>query len=76
MYLLEEMIDLGLKPRQKWPTDAHRVVAVNLAIGNPLIRNRDALTGIVQKVREIPKSKIKTITMAGLTEYGLDLWAR
>lgn len=73
MYMLEDMIDMGLKRGQKWPTDTHRVVACNLALCNPLVRNRDTLTEIVQKVRKIPKSKIETVTMADLSTYGLRL---
>jgi len=71
MYMLEDMIDMGLKPRQKWPTDAHRVVAMNLALNNPLVRTRDTLTEIVQKVRKIPKTKIETVTIPQLAGYGL-----
>jgi len=75
MYMLESMIDMGLKAGQDWPTPAHRLVACNLALCNPEVRNRDALTAIVQKVRKIPKSKIKSITWADLPKYGLTLRA-
>ena len=75
MYLLDSMIDMGLKPRQKWPTAAHRAVAINLAIGNPMIRTRNALTEIVQKVRRIPVSKIKTVKVAELPKFGIHLFA-
>src|ERR1700723_3589938 len=61
MYLIEDMIDMGLKAGQKWPSAAHRKVASTLVIGNPLIRTRDALTEIVQKVCKIPKTKIKKV---------------
>lgn len=73
MYMLEDMIEMGLKKGQKWPTDMHRVVACNLALCNPHVTTRDALTEIVQKVRKIPKSEIETVTMDGLRKYGLML---
>jgi hypothetical protein len=73
MYMLDDMIDMGLKDGQKWPSKAHREVAAALAICNSAITTRDALTNVVQKVCLIPKSKIKTVTRAGLSEYGLNL---
>lgn len=73
MYMLNDMIDMGLKDRQKWPSDAHRVVAQNIALCNPQITTRDALTQVVQKVCKIPKSKIKTVTLAEMPKYGLTL---
>lgn len=71
MYLLEDMIEMGLKRGQKWPTKAHRQVACNLVLGNPLVRTRDELTEIVQRVRKIPKAKIKTTRWTDLPKYGL-----
>lgn len=76
MYMFEEMIDMGLKLRQKWPTPAHRVVAVNIAICNPLIFTRTAFNDVVQKVCKIPKSKIKTVTLAEMPKYGLEILVR
>lgn len=73
MYMMESMIDMGLEEGQKWPTSAHKAVACNLALCNPLVKNRDTLTDIVQKVCKIPKSEIKTVTMAELPKYGLSI---
>lgn len=73
MYMMADMIDMGLEDGQKWPTPAHREVACNLALCNPMVTRRDDLTAIVQKVLKIPKSKIKMVTMTGLPEYGLSL---
>lgn len=66
MYLLPDMVDMGLGDGQKWPTKAHRVVAQNLLLGNPLIRCRDQLNEGVQKVIAIPASRIETLTVADL----------
>lgn len=74
MYMLDDMIDMGLLSGQKWPSPAHRTVACNLALCNPMVKNRDTLTDIVQKVRNIPKTEIKTMTMSDLPKYGLTLF--
>jgi hypothetical protein len=73
MYLMESMIDMGLKEGQEWPSDAHRVVASRLALGNRLVHTRDALNDVVQKVIAIPADKIETVTIADLPAYGLGL---
>mgnify|MGYP001566961034 CR=1 FL=1 len=73
MYMIKSMIEMGLEKGQKWPSPAHKTVACNLALCNPLVKDRDTLTDIVQKVCKIPKAEIKTITMAGLPKYGLSI---
>jgi len=73
MYMLDDMTDMGLKRGQKWPTHEHREVACNLALCNPVVRNRDTLTAIVQKVLKIPKTKIKTVSYSDLPKYGLTI---
>jgi hypothetical protein len=73
MYLMEEMIDMGLQDGQKWPTPAHREVACSLALFNPIVTNRGTLTEIVQKVRKIPKSRIKEVSKSDLPQYGLSI---
>lgn len=71
MYMIDSMIEMGLKPRQKWPTPAHREVACNLALCNPMIKTRDDLISVVQKVRKIPKSQIEKVSWTDLPKYGL-----
>lgn len=73
MYLLDSMIELGLKKGQRWPTKAHRQVACNIALANPLVKSRDHLSDIVQKVISIPRSRIKTVTIGELREYGIGI---
>lgn len=73
MYIMESMIEMGLRDGQKWPTKAHRQVACNLALCNPVVTNRDTLTEIVQKVCKIPKAEIKTLKWADLPAHGLSL---
>lgn len=75
MYMLPEMINMGLKSnglfgrvRQKFPTEDHRIVAENLALCNDLVFTRDALTEIVQEVIKIPVDKIKTIKLQELPQ--------
>jgi len=66
MYILEDLIDLGLSVGQNWPTPAHRKAAVTLAIGNRYVTTKGALTTIVQAVIAIPTDKIKTVTVGDL----------
>jgi hypothetical protein len=75
MYLIESMIDMGLKDGQKWPSPAHRRVACTLAIGNPMIRTRDELAEIVQKVCKIPKTQIRKVGYYDLAKYGINFQA-
>lgn len=74
MYMMEAMIEMGLKEGQDFPSDAHRQVAMNLALGNPLITSRDALTDVVQKVCAIPETEIKTVKFNDLARYGLNVF--
>jgi len=71
MYLVENMIELGLLEGQKFPTKAHKKVAQAIALCNPNVRNRDTLTDIVQAVLKVPTAKIKTIPYEKLVDkYG------
>lgn len=73
MYMLPDMIEMGLRPDQNWPTAAHKKVAQRLALCNPLIKTRDDLTEVVQKVIAIPRSQIKKVEFKDLPKYGLGL---
>lgn len=75
MYLIDDMVDMGLKDGQEWPSPEHRIVAANIVLGNPLVRDRGALNEVVQKVCDIPASDIKSVTYAQLPKYGLSLFA-
>ena len=71
MYLFSEMIDLGLKDGQDWPTNpAYRIVAQNVLLCNANINTRDKLTEGVQRILTIPESRIKMITFSELEEFG------
>lgn len=71
MYAFEEMIDLGLLYGQSFPTQAHRDVAVVLAVGNPHVMSRDHLTEIVQAVIAVPRREIKKVTVMDLRKRGV-----
>jgi hypothetical protein len=75
MYMIDSMIEMGLKEGQKWPTPAHRKVACALALCNPMVHTRDQLNDIVQKVIKIPKKDIKKIGFYDLPKYGIGLHA-
>lgn len=73
MYGFPEMIDMGLKDGQEWPSEVYKVVAQNLLIGNPNINTRDKLTEGVQNVLKIPETEIKTITVNDLAKYNFNI---
>lgn len=68
MYMIENMIEMGLEEGQEFPNNAYRVVACNLALFNKNVTTRDALTTIVQEVLLIPEDKIRTITFYELSD--------
>jgi hypothetical protein len=70
MYLVSDLIDLGLPQGAQWPTPSHRLVAINLFIRNPAIKGMDMLQEGVAKVLKIPNGKIKKITFKDLPKYG------
>lgn len=76
MYLFPEMIDMGLPKGAKWPTPAHRTVAINLFIGNPDIKDMTMLSECVSKVIRIPNGKIKKVTFKDLPKYGFKIGTR
>ena len=64
MYLLENMLDKALeKCDQKWKSEDHKVVAVNICIGNSRINTMDQLMECVSIINKIPKNKIKVVTV-------------
>ena len=63
MYMIEDMIDMGLNEGQEWPSDDHRIVAQNLGLFNSLVVTRNALNEVVQQVCKIPMDRIRTITI-------------
>ncbi len=50
MYIFPEMIDMGLKDDQSWPSDQHKGLAQTLYLCNPNITTRDHLTHNVQSI--------------------------
>jgi hypothetical protein len=62
MYMIEDMIDLGLKEGQEWPNEAYRTVASHVGLCNQLVTNRDALTEVVQAVLAIPENEIESVS--------------
>lgn len=62
MYLFEDMIDLGLKDGQKFPTKSHRDVAIALCIGNRSIKSRDDLREVVQNIIKMSKKDVENKT--------------
>jgi len=72
MYMIEGMIDMGLKEGQTWPTDAHRKVAQFMGLFNSRVTTRDALYEVVQAVIKVPADQIELVTAIDLaTKYNV-----
>jgi len=73
MYLIPDMIDMGLREDVEWPTESHRTVAINSLIANPNVISRDQLQLGVDHILNIPNNKIETIKTLELSEYGFNI---
>lgn len=71
MYIVPDMIDLGLEEGQTWPSPVHKEVAQAIALTNPNVNTRDTLMAIVKVVNQIPQNKIEKITYNQLIRKGL-----
>jgi len=68
MYALSEMINLGLKEGQDWPSPEYKMVASVIGLRNRNVTNRDCLIDIVQSVLKVSQERIKSITPDQLYE--------
>ena len=72
MYLIDSMVDMGLENGQEWSTDAHRIVAQIVLIGNPFVKGLGDLRDAVAAINSVPDDQIKLVTPEGLRDdYGL-----
>ena len=71
MYIIPEMIDMGLEEGQEFPSKAHKAVAEIIALCNPNVFQRDVLTAVVQAVCKVPMEEIVTVKYPTLVDrYG------
>lgn len=68
MYMFEDMINMGLKEGQEFPSEDHKVVAIKVAICNPKVTQRDILMDVVDAVCKVPQEKIQEVTYRQLIE--------
>ena len=66
MYMIDNMIDMGLEENEKWTSDAHRVVAQHVAILNPRITSKQKLMDTCSAINKIPENEIKKVTAEDL----------
>ena len=72
MYILPDMIEIGLKDGEEFNSEDHRFVAVSFGIANPQVTTKDQLIDIVQAVQRVPQNKIKKVSMVDLRKkYGM-----
>ena len=75
MYAFPDMIEMGFSDDadgvKEFPSDDHRIVAINIGIGNSYVKDRDTLINIVKAVCKVPQDRIKTVTAPMLAdEFG------
>ena len=70
MYIVADMIDLGIVKGQVWTSPYHRRVAQNVCLCNPNIITCDQLVHNCGIINQIPKSRIKKATFADLRKLG------
>lgn len=63
MYLLPDMIDMGLKDGERFKSEDHRTVCINIVIGRPGLDHLDQMVDVVSAVNAIPTNRIKTVTL-------------
>jgi len=74
MYILPDMIEIGLEDGKKFPTEDHKTVAQNIGLCNPEVTNAEKLTYIVNCILNVPNDRIKTVTLEELEkEFNLYL---
>lgn len=61
MYMIDDMIDMGLPKNGSGKRDAHKLVAQKLCIANPQVDNIGDLQEVVEVVKKIPDDKIMEI---------------
>lgn len=70
MYILDDMVDMGLPDGIWWPSEMHRLAAQNILIANPSITNMNDLKQGVLNIINIPQKTLETLTIQDLTKYG------
>lgn len=70
MYLMDEMVDMGLPDGVQWPSEMHRTAAQNILIANPSIKNMDDLKQGVLNIINIPQKTLEKLTIQDLPKYG------
>jgi hypothetical protein len=73
MYVFPEMIEIGMKKGEKWPSKAHKTVAMNALLCNPRITSAEIMKRNIEIINKIPKERIKKVTRAELFEMGVQV---
>jgi hypothetical protein len=70
MYMLPDMIYLGLKDGESFPNDDYKQVACAIGLCNDRINTRSELQEIVRAINLVPLDEIRTVTLIDLaTKY-------
>jgi hypothetical protein len=66
MYIIDNMIDMGLPEGENWTSNSHREVAKVIGLCNSRITNRTSLMEVCQKINKIPQDRIEKVTFVDL----------
>lgn len=70
MYMIDSMIEMGLREGETWISEAHQAVAVSTLICNPRINTRELLMRGAALINGIPNDRIQKVTFRDLAELG------
>ena len=73
MYMIDNMVDLGLPEGIVWPSEFHKTAAIKILINNPEINTMDLLQSGVINILNIPIEKLPTLMLEDLPRYGFDI---
>lgn len=66
MYMLPDMIEMGLEDGKDFTTGAHKEVCITCVIGRPGIDNLDQMIEMVKAINAVPVDRIQTVTIKDL----------
>jgi len=69
VYILDHMIDQGLKEGEEWTSDLHRQVAAKVLLCNPAVFDMGVLREGCKIINSIPKEEIEKVTAHQLRHH-------
>jgi hypothetical protein len=73
MYVFDDMIDMGLIEGKSWPSPAHRKVAQNVLLRNPMVTSRTLLQEYVDIICNLTEEAINEVTVNDLRSLDIPI---